>query len=101
MRKLIPKEFEDFSNKSSGSPNRGAFGTDEMCRHGHDIDDNEFSDDDECWASSNEKELSVQYLEDDCDLVQGVDDLDGIHLILRYMFFIIFIHYPNCYIFNI
>ncbi|KAL8527980.1 hypothetical protein ACS0TY_005697 [Phlomoides rotata] len=76
VQKLISKDFEDSSNKSSGSPNRGASGTDEMCRHGHDIDDNEFSDDDECWASSNEKELSVQYLEDDCDLVQGVDDLD-------------------------
>lgn len=88
VQKLISKDFENSSNKSSGAPNRCSSGMDEMSKNDHGIDDNEFSDDNECLASSDEKELTVEYLEDDCDLVQGVDDLDGIHLILRYDVFL-------------
>lgn len=58
VQNLISKDFENSSNKSSGSPNRSASGTNEMSKNGLDIDDNEFSDDDECLASSEERIIS-------------------------------------------
>lgn len=92
VQKLISKDLENSSKNSSRSPNGSSSGTHEMCKNVHDIDDYEFSDDDGFLASPNEKELSVQYLEDDCDQVQEVDDLDGIQLILEYDLFDIFIY---------
>ncbi|KAI3445356.1 hypothetical protein Pfo_002021 [Paulownia fortunei] len=77
VKKLISKDVENSSKNSSGSSNVSTSGLDEMCKNEvHDIDDYDFSDDDGFLASPNENGLSVQYLEDDCDQVQEVDDLD-------------------------
>ncbi|KAH6819075.1 RECQ helicase SIM [Perilla frutescens var. frutescens] len=75
LQKMFPGNLEDSSINSS-SPNGITSGIDEMCRNVDDSDDYEFSDDDGFLAPPKEKELSVEYLEDDCDRVQGVDDLD-------------------------
>lgn len=75
FQKMIPNNLDD-SSKNSSSPNGSTSGIDLMCSNAHESDDYELSDDDDFLASSKEEELSVQYLEDDCDRVQGVDDLD-------------------------
>ncbi|KAL2254137.1 UNVERIFIED_CONTAM: ATP-dependent DNA helicase Q-like SIM [Sesamum indicum] len=77
VHKLTPKNPESSLKYSSGWLNGSMCGPDEMCTNKlHDTNDCDFSDDDGCLTSPNEKELSVQYLEDDCDQVQEVDDLD-------------------------
>ncbi|KAL0422047.1 UNVERIFIED_CONTAM: ATP-dependent DNA helicase Q-like SIM [Sesamum latifolium] len=77
VHKLTPKDPESSSKYSSGWLNGSMCGPDEMCTNQlHDTNDCDFSDDDGYLTSPNDKELSVQYLEDDCDQVQDVDDLD-------------------------
>ncbi|KAK6159878.1 hypothetical protein DH2020_003259 [Rehmannia glutinosa] len=76
-KKLICKDLESSLKNSSGPSNGSTSGLDEMCKNEvHDIDDYDISDDGGFFASPNENGLSVQYLEDDCDQVQEVDDLD-------------------------
>ncbi|KAK4402180.1 ATP-dependent DNA helicase Q-like SIM [Sesamum angolense] len=72
LHKLTPKNPESSSKYSSGWLNGSMCGPDEQPN----TNDCDFSDDDGYLTSPNEKELSVQYLEDDCDQVQEVDDLD-------------------------
>ncbi|PIN00065.1 DNA helicase [Handroanthus impetiginosus] len=77
IQKMISRDLENSSKAPSGSSNGIAFGPDEMYKKAiHDIDLYDVSDDDGFSASLNEEELSVQYLEDDCDQVQEVNDLD-------------------------
>ncbi|KAG8390992.1 hypothetical protein BUALT_Bualt01G0141700 [Buddleja alternifolia] len=88
IRNLISKDLENSSKDSSVYSDSSTSRPHEMCKNEvRDIDDNDFSDDDgfsendsllmeHSLESMNEKELSVQYLEDDCDQVQDVDDLD-------------------------
>lgn len=74
---MVLNNLDGGSKNSSCSPNSSTSGTDEMCRNINDSDDSG----DDGFLDSPEEELSVQYLEDDCDRVQGVDDLDGIETI--------------------
>lgn len=78
LQKLVQNNLDGGSKNSNCSPNGSTSAIDDMCRNTRDSDDCEFSDDDGFVDSPEEEELSVQYLEDDCDRVQGVDDLDGI-----------------------
>ncbi|XP_057792012.1 ATP-dependent DNA helicase Q-like SIM isoform X2 [Salvia miltiorrhiza] len=72
LQKLVLNNLDGGSKTSSCSPNGSTSGIDRMCRNMNDSDD---SDDDD-FLDCPEEELSVQYLEDDCDRVEGVDDLD-------------------------
>lgn len=82
LKALLLNSPDDLPKDSSCSPTESTSELDEMRRTVHDSDDCEFLDDDGCLDSLEEEELTVQYLEDDCDQVQGVDDLDGIDSIL-------------------
>ncbi|KAK4491100.1 hypothetical protein RD792_001822 [Penstemon davidsonii] len=89
-QKLIPQDTINSSRDSCTTSNGRTFGQDEMCQNiVNDTDDSDSSDDDETsekdavglWVdngltSRHEKELSVQFLEDDFDKVQEADDLD-------------------------
>lgn len=91
LRTLTRDNLEDSSKNSNYSPNAVTSGIDDMCRNAQDSDDYEFSDDDGFLDSQKEEELSVQYLEDDYDRVQGVDDLDGIEITFESMNILLFL----------
>ncbi|KAL1549791.1 DNA helicase [Salvia divinorum] len=72
LQKLVLKNLDGGSKNASCTPNGGTSGLDEMRRNMNDSDDS----DDDGFQDSPEEKLSVQYLEDDYDRVQGADDLD-------------------------
>ncbi|KAL7157743.1 hypothetical protein ABFS83_02G097500 [Erythranthe nasuta] len=79
FQKLMSTDLDNSSKNPSGSSDCTTSRLDEICKNQeHDIDDYDLSDDDDddFLASPNDKQLSVQYLEDDCDQIQEVDDLD-------------------------
>ncbi|KAL6494467.1 hypothetical protein OROGR_031267 [Orobanche gracilis] len=76
VERLISMDFGSSSNNSISFPYGSTSGLDEMYDDVHDVDEYDFSDDGGLLASVNENRLSVRYLEDDCDQVQEVDDLD-------------------------
>ncbi|XP_059648491.1 ATP-dependent DNA helicase Q-like SIM [Cornus florida] len=77
---MISQDQGDASDNSTSN----LYGSIYEADHGDSIEnDPSFGSDDEvsfrkgsCSTSSKEKEMSVEYLEDECDLFQGVDDLD-------------------------
>ncbi|KAL3843948.1 hypothetical protein ACJIZ3_001351 [Penstemon smallii] len=91
FQKLIPQDTINSSRESCTTSNGSTFGQNEMCKNiVNDTDDFDSSDDDETsekdavglqvdngLTSRHEKELSVQFLEDDFDQVQEADDLDA------------------------
>lgn len=77
LKKLVLKNLDGGSKNSSCTLNGGTSGLDEIRRNMNDSDDS----DDDGFQDSPEEKLSVQYLEDDYDRVQGADDLDGIGII--------------------
>ncbi|CAL5346686.1 unnamed protein product [Camellia sinensis] len=82
---VMLQDLEHDSDNSSNTSNDSIFEADKMSLSFLDnIVDDSFSENDDDVSSSkanqstasNEKKLSVEYLEDECDLLMGVDDLD-------------------------
>ncbi|KAF5957584.1 hypothetical protein HYC85_004809 [Camellia sinensis] len=82
---VMLQDLEHDSDSSSNTSNDSVFEADRMSQSLLDtIVDDSFSENDDDVSSSkanqstasNEKKLSVEYLEDECDLLMGVDDLD-------------------------
>ncbi|GMP40216.1 hypothetical protein CsSME_00010754 [Camellia sinensis var. sinensis] len=82
---VMLQDLEHDSDSSSNTSNDSVFEADRMSQSLLDtIVDDSFSENDDDVSSSkanqstasNEKKLSVEYLEDECDLLRGVDDLD-------------------------
>ncbi|KAI7982484.1 hypothetical protein LOK49_LG15G02658 [Camellia lanceoleosa] len=80
------QDLEHDSDSSSNTSDDSVFEADRMSQSFLDtIVDDSFSENDDDVSSSkanqstasNEKKLSVEYLEDECDLLMGADDLDG------------------------
>ena len=90
LKKFVLKNLDGGSKISSCTPNGGTSGLREMRRNMNDSDDS----DDDGFQDSPEEKLSVQFLEDDYDRVQGADDFDGIGIIFLYENYI-FIYLPN------
>ncbi|KAL7235219.1 hypothetical protein ACSBR1_018663 [Camellia fascicularis] len=82
---VMLQDLEHDSDSSSNTSDDSVFEADRMSQSFLDtIVDDSFSENDDDVSSSkanqstasNEKKLSVEYLEDECDLLMGVDDLD-------------------------
>ncbi|CAL5378788.1 unnamed protein product [Camellia sinensis] len=82
---VMLQDLEHDSDSYSNTSNDSVFEADGMSQSFLDtIVDDSFSENDDDVSSSkanqstasNEKKLSVEYLEDECDLLMGVDDLD-------------------------
>lgn len=80
------QEMEHDSDSSTDTLNASVFEANIMSQNELDkVEDQSFSENDddvhsakECrFPASDEEKMSVEYLEDECDLVQGVDDMDG------------------------
>ncbi|KAA8545162.1 hypothetical protein F0562_019949 [Nyssa sinensis] len=83
--KMIAQDLDDASGNSSSTSNGSIFEADEMSQGDVDnIEDGASSENDDNVRSakengstaSKEKKMSVEYLEDECDLFQDVNDLD-------------------------
>ncbi|CAL5391610.1 unnamed protein product [Camellia sinensis] len=86
---VMLQDLEHDSDSSSNTSNDSVFEADRMSPSFLDnIVDDSFSENDDDVSSSkanqstasNEKKLSVEYLEDECDLLMGVDDLDVVDI---------------------
>ncbi|XP_058222362.1 ATP-dependent DNA helicase Q-like SIM isoform X2 [Rhododendron vialii] len=82
---VVFQDMEHDSDSSTDTSNASIFDADKMSQIELDnVEDQSFSEKDDDVSSakesrfpaSDEKKLSVEYLEDECDLVQGVDDMD-------------------------
>ncbi|KAG5541525.1 hypothetical protein RHGRI_021380 [Rhododendron griersonianum] len=82
---VVFQDMEHDSDSSTDTSNASIFDADKMSQIELDnVEDQSFSEKDDDVSSakesrfpaSEEKKLSVEYLEDECDLVQGVDDMD-------------------------
>lgn len=83
---VVFQDMDHDSDSSTDTSNASIFDADKMSQIELDnVEDQSFSEKDDDVSSakesqfpaSDEKKLSVEYLEDECDLVQGVDDMDG------------------------
>lgn len=89
------QDMEHDSDSSTDTSNASIFGADKMSQNELDnCEDHYFSENDdvspakESWLpASDENKLSIEYLEDECDLVQGVDDMDGKYSLFFRIFF--------------
>lgn len=93
---VVFQDMEHDSDSSTDTSNASIFDADKMSQIELDnVEDQSFSEKDDDVSSakesqfpaSDEKKLSVEYLEDECDLVQGVDDMDGNILYFLDIFF--------------